>query len=53
VLVLHTVEIRRPRADLMKTMTAIREWLDDQRFEPDTFRWIQGGSGGFPFGLQG
>ena len=40
VLVLHTVEIRRPRADLMKTMTTIREWLDDQRFEPDTFRSI-------------
>jgi hypothetical protein len=36
--VLHTVEIRRPLADMTRMMSAIREWLDDQRFEPDAFR---------------
>ena len=35
---LYVVEIRRERDRLSKTMSAIREWLDGQRFEPDAFR---------------
>ena len=35
---LYIVEIRRERETLAKVMTAIRVWLDAQRFEPDTFR---------------
>ena len=35
---LYTVEIRRERETLAKVMSAIREWLDAQRFEPDAFR---------------
>jgi hypothetical protein len=41
--VLHTVEIRRPLADMTRMMSAIREWLDDQRIEPDAFRSITQG----------
>jgi hypothetical protein len=41
--VLHTVEIRRPLADMTMMMSAIREWLDDERFEPDAFRSITQG----------
>ena len=33
---LYVVEIRN--ADLADAMSRIREWLDAQRFEPDTFR---------------
>jgi hypothetical protein len=42
-LVLHRVEIRRRRADMTRSMSTIREWLDQQRFEPDTFRSITKG----------
>jgi hypothetical protein len=35
---LYTVEIQRERETLAKVMTAIRVWLDSQRFEPATFR---------------
>jgi hypothetical protein len=31
------VEIRRDRDHLAKVMSAIREWLDGRRFEPDAF----------------
>jgi tryptophanyl-tRNA synthetase len=35
---LYAVEIGREREDLAKVMSAIREWLDAQQFEPDAFR---------------
>lgn len=35
---LHTVDIRCERETLAKVMSAIREWLDAQHFEPDAFR---------------
>jgi hypothetical protein len=35
---LYVVEIRREREHLAAVMSAIREWLDAQRFEPDIFR---------------
>jgi hypothetical protein len=35
---LFTVEIRRERGRLSETMSSIREWLDEHRFEPDAFR---------------
>ena len=35
---LYIVEIQRERETLAKVMSAIREWLDAQHFEPDTFR---------------
>ena len=35
---LYVVEIRRERDRLAETMSAIREWLDDHRFQPDAFR---------------
>jgi hypothetical protein len=35
---LYVVEIRRDRDRLSETMSAIREWLDNHRFEPDAFR---------------
>ena len=35
---LYVVEIRRERDRLTETMSAIREWLDNHRFEPDAFR---------------
>jgi hypothetical protein len=35
---LYVVEIRRERDRLSETMSAIREWLDGHRFEPDAFR---------------
>ena len=35
---LYAVEIRRDREDLTKNMSAVREWLDSRRFEPDVFR---------------
>ena len=35
---LYIVEIRRERETLAKVMSAIREWLDAQHFEPDAFR---------------
>jgi hypothetical protein len=34
----YVVEIRRDREYLAKTMSALREWLDAQRLEPDAFR---------------
>ena len=40
---LHVVEIRRDREHLAQVMSAIREWLDAQRFEPDAFRCDQDG----------
>ena len=40
---LHRVEIRRPLADMTRMMSAIREWLDDRRFEPDAFRSLTQG----------
>ena len=35
---LYVVEIQRERGHLAAVMSAIREWLDAQRFEPDIFR---------------
>jgi hypothetical protein len=35
---LYVVEIRRERDRLSETMSAVREWLDNHRFEPDAFR---------------
>ena len=35
---LHVVEIRRDREHLAKVMSAIREWLDTRRSEPELFR---------------
>jgi len=35
---LYVVEIRREREQLSAIMASIREWLDNQRFEPDAFR---------------
>lgn len=35
---LYAVEIRRDREHLANAMSAIREWLDTRRFEPDVFR---------------
>jgi len=35
---LYVVEIQRERDRLSDTMSAIREWLDGHRFEPDAFR---------------
>jgi hypothetical protein len=35
---LYVVEIQRERDRLSETMSAIREWLDEHRFEPDAFR---------------
>jgi len=40
---LYVVEIRREGEQLAKLMSAIREWLDAQRFEPDAFRCDQDG----------
>lgn len=40
---LYVVEIRRDRENLSMLMSAIREWLDAQRFEPDAFRCDQDG----------
>jgi hypothetical protein len=37
----YVVEIRRDRENLAEVMSAIREWLDAQRFEPDVFRCDQ------------
>jgi hypothetical protein len=39
----YVVEIRRDREHLAQAMSAIREWLDAQRFEPDAFRCDQEG----------
>jgi len=35
---LYVVEIRREGEPLAECMSAIREWLDGQRFEADAFR---------------
>jgi hypothetical protein len=40
---LYVVEIRRDREHLAQVMSAIREWLDAQKFEPDAFRCDQDG----------
>jgi hypothetical protein len=34
---LYVAEIRRDRDHLAKVMSAIREWLDGRRFEPNAF----------------
>jgi len=34
----YRVEIRREREAMTRLMSAIREWLDARRFEPDTLR---------------
>ena len=34
----YVVEIQRERDRLSEIMSAIREWLDNNRFEPDAFR---------------
>jgi len=34
----YIVEIRREHETLAKVMSALREWLDSQHFEPDAFR---------------
>jgi hypothetical protein len=41
----YIVEIRRKQADLGKTMSDIREWLDTQHFEPDAFRYAAADNG--------
>ena len=35
---LYVVKIRREGVRLTEVMSALREWLDAQRFEPDAFR---------------
>jgi hypothetical protein len=35
---LYLVEIRRAQADVTRVMASIREWLDQHRYEPDSFR---------------
>ena len=40
---LYVVEIRRDWEGLTQLMSAVREWLDAQRFEPDAFRCDQDG----------
>jgi hypothetical protein len=35
---LYVVELRREREELSMLMARVREWLDEQRFEPDAFR---------------
>ena len=35
---LFSVDVRRGTQDLASLMLKMREWLDTQRFEPDTFR---------------
>lgn len=40
---LYVAEIRRDREHLAQVMSAIREWLDAERFEPDAFRCDQDG----------
>jgi hypothetical protein len=35
---LYVVEIERDREHFAKVMSAIREWLDARRFEPEIFR---------------
>jgi hypothetical protein len=35
---LYAIEIRREREQLSEIMAGIRQWLDNQRFEPDAFR---------------
>jgi hypothetical protein len=40
---LYVVEIRRDREHFAPVMSAIREWLDAQRVEPDAFRCDQDG----------
>jgi hypothetical protein len=35
---LYVVEIERHREHLARVMSAIREWLDARRFEPEIFR---------------
>jgi hypothetical protein len=35
---LYVVEIKTERENLAQIMSGIREWLDRQRFEPNTFR---------------
>lgn len=41
----YLVEIKREQADVATLMSAIREWLDAQRFEPDEFRYNSAGDG--------
>ena len=38
---LYVVEIRRNHEHLAKVMSAIREWLDGRRFEPNAFASTQ------------
>ena len=40
---LYVVEIRRDLAHLAQVMSAVREWLDAQKFEPDAFTCDQEG----------
>jgi hypothetical protein len=35
---MYVVEVRRDREHLANVMSAIREWLDTRRFEPDLCR---------------
>jgi len=35
---LYVVEIRRERDNLADAMSGIRQWLDAQRFDPQSFR---------------
>jgi len=42
---LYVVEIRRGREELSTLMARVREWLDNHRFEPDTFRCEIGDTG--------
>jgi hypothetical protein len=40
---MYSVEVGCDAEDLAAVMSEMREWLDAQRFEPDTFRHIVGG----------
>ena len=42
---LYLVEIRRAQADVTRVMASIREWLDQHRYEPDSFRYSTSDAG--------
>jgi hypothetical protein len=42
---LYLVEIRREHADLGTVMASIRQWLDEHRFEPNSFRYTKDDAG--------
>jgi hypothetical protein len=43
-LAMHTITIRVRAVDFSEQMTAMRLWLDDQRFEPSRFSYSEDGN---------